>query len=202
VKKVLTTPIKSEDLEDLKVGDVVYLTGRLVTCRDVAHRRLIEQGRELPVDLNGGAIFHAGPIVRKKDDGAFEMVSIGPTTSMRMEKFEREFIEQTGVKLIVGKGGMGPETAAGCMEHKAVHAIFPGGCAVLAATLVEEIEGAEWQDLGMPETLWINRVKEFGPLIISIDTKGNNLIQENKAVFNERKKPILEKISKELSFIK
>ncbi|SAK84424.1 fumarase [Caballeronia temeraria] len=202
MKKVLTTPIKSEDLEDLNVGDVVYLTGRLVTCRDVAHRRLIEQGRELPVDLNGGAIFHAGPIVRKNDDGAFEMVSIGPTTSMRMEKFEREFIEQTGVKLIVGKGGMGPETAAGCMEHKAVHAIFPGGCAVLAATLVEEIEGAEWQDLGMPETLWINRVKEFGPLIISIDTKGNNLIQENKAVFNERKKPILEKISKELSFIK
>jgi L(+)-tartrate dehydratase beta subunit len=202
VKKVLTTPIKSEDLEDLKVGDVVYLTGRLVTCRDIAHRRLIEQGRELPVDLNGGAIFHAGPIVRKKEDGNFEMVSIGPTTSMRMEKFEREFIEQTGVKLIVGKGGMGPETAAGCMEHKAVHAIFPGGCAVLAATLVEEIEGAEWQDLGMPETLWINRVKEFGPLIISIDTKGNNLIQDNKAVFNERKKPILEKISKELSFIK
>lgn len=202
MKKVLTTPIKSEDLEDLKVGDVVYLTGRLVTCRDVAHRRLIEQGRELPVDLNGGAIFHAGPIVRKKDDGSFEMVSIGPTTSMRMEKFEREFIEQTGVKLIVGKGGMGPETAAGCMEHKAVHAIFPGGCAVLAATLVEEIEGAEWQDLGMPETLWINRVKEFGPLIISIDTKGNNLIADNKTVFNERKKPILEKISKELSFIK
>ena len=202
MKKVLTTPIKSEDLEDLKVGDVVYLTGRLVTCRDVAHRRLIEQGRELPVDLNGGAIFHAGPIVRKKDDGSFEMVSIGPTTSMRMEKFEREFIEQTGVKLIVGTGGMGPETAAGCMEHKAVHAIFPGGCAVLAATLVEEIEGAEWQDLGMPETLWINRVKEFGPLIISIDTKGNNLIQDNKTVFNERKKPILEKISKELSFIK
>lgn len=202
MKKILTTPIKSEDLEDLKVGDVVYLTGRLVTCRDVAHRRLIEQGRQLPVDLEGGAIFHAGPIVRKKDDGSFEMVSIGPTTSMRMEKFEREFIEQTGVKLIVGKGGMGPETAAGCMEHKAVHAIFPGGCAVLAATLVEEIEGAEWQDLGMPETLWINRVREFGPLIISIDTKGNNLIQQNKAVFNEKKKPILDRISAQLGFIR
>lgn len=201
MKKILTTPIKDEDLEGLNVGDVVYLTGRLVTCRDVAHRRLIEQGRELPVNLEGGAILHAGPIVRKKEEG-FEMVSIGPTTSMRMEKFEREFIKQTGVKLIVGKGGMGPETAAGCQENKAVHAIFPGGCAVLAATQVEEIEGAEWQDLGMPETLWINRVKEFGPLIISIDTKGNNLIQQNKAVFNEKKKPILEKISKQLSFIK
>ncbi|KGF80969.1 fumarate hydrolyase [Massilia sp. JS1662] len=201
MKKVLTTPIRDEDLKDLNVGDVVYLTGRLVTCRDVAHRRLIEQGRELPVNLEGGAILHAGPIVRKKDEG-FEMVSIGPTTSMRMEKFEREFIKQTGVKLIVGKGGMGPETAAGCEEHVAVHAIFPGGCAVLAATQVEAIEGAEWQDLGMPETLWINRVKEFGPLIISIDTKGKNLIQENKATFNERKKPILEKISKQLSFIR
>ncbi|MZY04694.1 L(+)-tartrate dehydratase subunit beta [Acinetobacter pittii] len=202
MKKILTTPIKDEDLLDLKVGDVVYLTGRLVTCRDVAHRRLIEQGRELPVNLEGGAIFHAGPIVRKKGENDFEMVSIGPTTSMRMEKFEREFIKQTGVKLIVGKGGMGPETAAGCQENIAVHAIFPGGCAVLAATLVEEIEGAEWQDLGMPETLWINRVREFGPLIISIDTKGNNLIQQNKVEFQAKKVPILEKISKQLSFIK
>ncbi|HCW5618698.1 TPA: L(+)-tartrate dehydratase subunit beta [Acinetobacter baumannii] len=202
MKKILTTPIKDEDLLDLKVGDVVYLTGRLVTCRDVAHRRLIEQGRELPVNLEGGAIFHAGPIVRKKGENDFEMVSIGPTTSMRMEKFEREFIKQTGVKLIVGKGGMGPETAAGCQENIAVHAIFPGGCAVLAATLVEEIEGAEWQDLGMPETFWINRVREFGPLIISIDTKGNNLIQQNKVEFQAKKAPILEKISKQLSFIK
>ncbi len=202
MKKILTTPIRDEDLENLNVGDVVYLTGRLVTCRDVAHRRLIEQKRELPVNLEGGAIFHAGPIVRKKDDGNFEMVSIGPTTSMRMEKFEREFIKQTGVKLIVGKGGMGPETAAGCQENKAVHAIFPGGCAVLAATQVEEIEGYEWPDLGMPETLWINRVREFGPLIISIDTKGNNLISQNKAGFQEKKKPVLERISKELSFIR
>lgn len=202
MRKTLTTPIKDEDLESLNIGDVVYLTGRLVTCRDVAHRRLIEQGRELPVNLEGGAIFHAGPIVRKKEDGGFEMVSIGPTTSMRMEKFEREFIEQTGVKLIVGKGGMGPETAAACKENKAVHAIFPGGCAVLAATQVEKIEGAEWQDLGMPETLWINRVKELGPLIISINTKGNNLIQQNKVAFNEKKKPILERINKQLSFIK
>ena len=88
MKKILTTPIKDEDLLDLKVGDVVYLTGRLVTCRDVAHRRLIEQGRELPVNL-GGAIFSCWPIVRKKGENDFEMVSIGPTTSMRMEKFER-----------------------------------------------------------------------------------------------------------------
>ena len=201
-KKVLTTPIKDEDLEDLRVGDVVYLTGHIVTCRDVAHRRLIELKRELPVDLKGGAIFHAGPIVRKKADGKFEMVSIGPTTSMRMEKFEREFIRRTGVKLIVGKGGMGPETVAGCQEHKAVHAVFPGGCAVVAAEQVEAIERAEWQDLGMPETLWVNRVREFGPLIISIDTRGNNLFERNRAIYAEKKKPIIEAICREVKFIR
>ena len=201
MKKILTTPIKDEDLESLNVGAVVYLTGTLVTCRDVAHRRLVELGRELPVDLKGGAIFHAGPIVREKSDGSYEMVSIGPTTSMRMEKFEKDFIRKTGVKLVVGKGGMGAETQEGCVENKAVHAIFPGGCAVLAATKVERIEDAQWTDLGMPETLWVNRVKEFGPLIISIDTKGNNLIEQNKKVFNEKKKPILERIHQQVRFI-
>ena len=202
MKKILTTPIKDEDLESLNIGDVVYLSGTLVTCRDVAHRRLIELGRELPVDLKGMAIFHAGPIVVEKDDGSFEMISIGSTTSMRMEKFEKEFIEQTGVKLIVGKGGMGPNTEAGCKEHKAVHAVFPGGCAVLAATQVEEIEDAQWRDLGMPETLWVNRVKEFGPLIISIDTKGKNLFEMNKSFFNEAKLPIIEDINSQIRFIK
>jgi L(+)-tartrate dehydratase beta subunit len=154
------------------------------------------------VDLKGGAIFHAGPIVRQKEDGGYEMVSIGPTTSMRMEKFEKAFIKQTGVKLIVGKGGMGPETQEGFAENKAVHAIFRGGGAVLAATQVEKIEAAEWKDLGMPETLWVNRVREFGPLIISIDTKGKNLIEENKAVSNAKKKPILERINAQIRFIK
>ncbi|KAA9001342.1 L(+)-tartrate dehydratase subunit beta [Affinibrenneria salicis] len=202
MKKILTTPIKDEDLQSLKTGDVVYLTGTLVTCRDVAHRRLIELGRELPVDLQGLAIFHAGPIVVEKNTNEFEMISIGPTTSMRMEKFEKEFIEQTGVKLIVGKGGMGPNTEEGCRRYKAVHAVFPGGCAVLAATCVEKIEDAQWRDLGMPETLWVNRVKEFGPLIISIDTEGNNLFEENKKTYNARKLPIIDEINRQIKFIK
>ena len=201
MKKVLTTPIRNEDIADIKVGDVVYLDGYLITCRDVAHRRLIELGRELPVDLKGLAIFHAGPIVAK-DGEKYNMVSIGPTTSMRMEKFEKEFIEQTGVKLIIGKGGMGPNTEAGCKEQKALHAVFPGGCAVLAATEVEEIERVEWQDLGMPESLWVSRVKNFGPLIISIDTQGNNLFEMNKAKFNEKKEPIIQSIFEQVKFIK
>lgn len=201
MKKILTTPIRNEDIEELTVGDIVYLDGYLITCRDMGHRRLIDLGIKLPVELNGLAILHAGPIVAKDDD-KWRMVSIGPTTSMRMEVHEKEFIKQTGVKLIIGKGGMGPETVEGCATHKAIHAVFPGGCAVLAASEVEEIEKVEWLDLGMPEALWVSRVKNFGPLIISIDTKGNNLFEKNKEAFNKMKVPIVAEISKRVRFIK
>lgn len=202
MKKILTTPLTDADLEDIRIGDVIYLNGHIVTCRDVAHRRLIEYGRELPIDVRGGAIFHAGPIVRKRDDGKYEMVSIGPTTSMRMEKFEKDFIAHTGVKVIVGKGGMGQDTVEACRKHKAIHCVYPAGNAVLAAIQVEEIEKSEWMDLGMPETLWYCRIKEFGPLIVSIDTHGGNLFEENKVKFNKTKEEQIKLISEKVKFIK
>jgi len=201
-KKVLTTPINDEDLKDIKTGDLIYLTGTLVTCRDVAHRRLIEQGVPLPVDLKGNAIFHAGPIVRDNGNENYEIVSVGPTTSMRMEKFEKEFIAETGVKVIVGKGGMGKNTEEGCREHKALHVVFPAGNAVLAATKVERIKEVHWKDLGMPESLWVCEVKEFGPLIVSIDAEGNNVFEQNKVEFNKKKEEQYELISKQVGFIK
>lgn len=204
MKKVLQTPVSAEDLKDIKIGDVIFLSGHIVTCRDVAHRRLIEYGRELPVDLQGGAIFHAGPIVRKIEgaEDRYEMISVGPTTSMRMEKFEYDFIQQTGVKVIVGKGGMGPKTEAGCREFGAIHCVFPAGNAVIAAVTVQEIESQHWMDLGMPETLWVCRVEEFGPLIVSIDTEGNNLFENNKVIFNERKEEALAELNQKVRFIK
>ena len=204
-KKILTTPIAPEDLADIKIGDVIYLSGHIVTCRDMPHRRVVQEGRELPLDIRGGAILHAGPIIRKTNDGgkeAFEMVSVGPTTSMRMEKFEREFIAKTGVRLIVGKGGMGEGTMSGCKEFGAIHCVFPAGCAVVAATQVEQIESADWTELGMPETLWKCRVKEFGPLIVSIDAHGNNLFEQNKVKFNEKKDAALAEILPQVGFIK
>ena len=201
-KKILTTPVSAEDLKGIRMGDIIYLNGSMTTCRDVAHRRLVEGGRSLPVDVRDAAIFHAGPIIRPLGDDRFEMVSVGPTTSMRMEKFEKEFVEQTGVRVIIGKGGMGPGTEYACSQYKAIHCVFPAGNAVVAATEVEEIVDAQWRDLGMPETLWHCRVKEFGPLIVSIDTEGRNLFEENKIVFNERKEKAVEEICRQVGFIK
>ena len=121
---------------------------------------------------------------------------------MRMEKFEYEFVKETGVRVIIGKGGMKENTERACKEFKAIHCVFPAGNAVVAATEVEEIVRAEWRDLGMPETLWHCHVKELGPLIVSIDTEGRNLFEENKVVFHERKEKAIEESCKHVSFIK
>lgn len=201
-KKILTTPVSDADIESLHIGDVFYLTGALITSRDMVHFRHVEEGMDLPVDLSGKAIFHAGPIMvpDDKNRSGFRVVSIGPTTSMRMEKYEREFLKKTGVKIVVGKGDMGSETALGCQESKAVHCVFPGGCAVLAAECVEEVEERHWPELGQPESMWVMRVKEFGPLIVSIDAHGGNLFEKNKVAFNEAKLPIVDEICKKVNY--
>ena len=197
MKKILTTPIKAEDLEDIHAGDIVYLTGTLVTGRDDVHRRVVHEGMTSPYDFNGGAIFHAGPIVKESPEEN-QLIAVGPTSSIRMEADESEFIRMTGVKLLVGKGGMGPKTTEACQKYKTIHCVWVGGCAVSAASCVEKIEDCFWRELGMPECEWVMKVKEFGPLIVSIDTHGENLFVENKAKCAARKEeceaPIIESV--------
>ncbi|MDR2470973.1 MAG: L(+)-tartrate dehydratase subunit beta [Treponema sp.] len=203
-EKRLATPLRREDLADLRTGDTVYLSGILVTGRDDVHLRVAIRGRTSPANLSGGAIFHAGPITRRTPEpapGEWELIAVGPTTSMRMESCQGAFLEKTGARLIVGKGGMGPATAEACRRLGAVHTVFPGGCAVLAAAAVEAVEGVHWLDLGMPEAMWVLRVRDFGPLIVSIDTLGNNLFEDNKRRFEERKEAAMETLRPHLRFM-
>lgn len=199
------TPVTDEDIKKVHIGDVIYLTGDIVTGRDDVHHRVVIGGKEPPVDLKGKAIFHAGPIMKKiSSDGEpdkYKVISVGPTTSMRMEKAQAEFLEKTGVKIIIGKGGMGPKTTKGCVDNCAVHTIFPGGCAVVAAEEVIDCEGVEWLDLGMPEAMWKLKCDKFGPLIVSIDSYGNNLIENNKVEFNEKREKALEDLKGKLSYM-
>ena len=181
MKKILTTPISYDDIKELRIGDIVYLTGYLTTGRDDVQRRVVHEGMTCPYDYRGMAIMHAGPIVKEGEENT--MVSIGPTSSIRMEADEKDFIEKTGVRVIVGKGGMGTKTSEGCKEFGAIHCVFPGGCAVLSASHVNEIETVYWRELGMPEAVWVMKVEEFGPLIVSIDTLGNNMFVENKKYY-------------------
>ena len=124
------------------------------------------------------------------------------TTCRDVAHREYEFVKETGVRVIIGKGGMKENTERACKEFGAIHCVFPAGNAVVAATEVEEIVRAEWRDLGMPETLWNCRVKEFGPLIVSIDANGDNLFEERKVEYNKKKDAATEEICKHVSFIK
>ncbi|MCX8209070.1 MAG: FumA C-terminus/TtdB family hydratase beta subunit [Sulfolobales archaeon] len=193
------TPLREEDVRTLRVGDIIYLSGIIVTARDAAHRRIVEYlraGKPLPVDLKGGAIYHCGPVVVRRGD-AWKVLSAGPTTSTRLELYEPEVIEKTGLRLIVGKGGMGPKTAEACSKYGAIYAVYTGGAAVLAAQAVREVVGVEWLDLGIPEALWILEVENFGPLVVTIDTAGRNYIEEVVKKAEEKLKSLKASLSRQ-----
>jgi len=127
----LKTPISEEDVRKLNVNDTIYITGTMFTARDEAHHRALEfheEGKQLPIDLQGLAVFHCGPIVKKEDD-EWVIVAAGPTTSTRMDLFEDEFIKNFKVRVVIGKGGMGKRTTDAMEEHGAVYGALTGGAA-------------------------------------------------------------------------
>jgi len=174
-----TTPLDDEPRK-LRVGDIVYITGTVITARDAAHRRALEvltRGELLPVDFHGLAVYHMGPVARKKGD-SWEIVSAGPTTSARIETYEADFLEKTGAKLVIGKGGMGAKTAEACRRLGTAYTIYTGGAGALAAKSIRKVKGVEWLDLGSPEALWVLEVEDFGPLTVIIDSEGRNYYDE------------------------
>ena len=172
----LETPISSDETANLRIGDIVYISGTIYTARDSAHKRMVEEGS--PVNIEGAVIFHAGPIIRKTDDN-YEMIAVGPTTSTRMNPYEPQIIEM-GAGLIVGKGGMDEATSRALVNNKKAYLSAVGGCAALYVKSVLKINSVHWLDLGVPEAVWELEVKEFGPLIVTMDSKGGNLYEKVK----------------------
>lgn len=166
----MKTPLGEEVLE-LRAGDIVYLSGRIYTARDAAHRKILELSKrgELPFELEGAVIYHCGPVVRKKGK-EWEVVSAGPTTSARMNKYLDEILS-LGVRGIIGKGGM----EVGPFVGRAVYFAFTGGAGSLAAESVKMVVDVYWLDeLGIPEAVWVLEVEDF-PLLVAIDSNGNSL---------------------------
>ncbi|MBS7608400.1 MAG: FumA C-terminus/TtdB family hydratase beta subunit [Candidatus Bathyarchaeia archaeon] len=192
----LKTPISEEEIRKLKVNDVLYITGTIVTARDQAHRRALEylkEGKPLPINLEGLAVFHCGPVVAKEGD-KWVAVAAGPTTSTRMDLFEDEFIKNFKVRVVIGKGGMGKRTTDAMAKYGAVYGAFTGGAAILAAKAIKNVRGVEWLDLGTPEALWIFEVENFGPLTVAIDSHGNNLFLDVAKNVEENRKKIYQKL--------
>jgi len=192
----LKTPISEEQIRKLKVNDVLYVTGTVVTARDQAHRRALEyfkEGKPLPLNLEELAVFHCGPVVAKQGE-KWIAVAAGPTTSTRMDIFEDEFIKNFKVRVVIGKGGMGKKTTDAMQKYGVVYGAFTGGAAVLAARAIKNVRGVEWFDLGVPEAMWIFEVEEFGPLAVAIDSHGNNLFTDVQKTVEESRQKIYQKL--------
>ncbi|MHA1304906.1 MAG: FumA C-terminus/TtdB family hydratase beta subunit [Candidatus Heimdallarchaeaceae archaeon] len=194
----LTTPIPPEKLEEIKVGDIVYISGTIITARDEAHLKALElhkEGKKPPVEFKGNGLFHCGPVMKKNDAGEWTVVAAGPTTSARMEIFQDEFIKAFHPGIIIGKGGMMDRTAKACQEEKCIYGYFTGGAALLAADRIKKVKNVFWlEELGMPECLWVYEVEDFGPLTITIDIHGGNLTEASKKNIKANKEKILQEL--------
>ena len=194
----LKTPVPEEEVRKLRVGDLMYVTGTVVTARDEAHLKALElheKGEAPPVEFKGNGVFHCGPIMQKGDGGEWRVVAAGPTTSARMEIFQDEFIEVYRPAVIIGKGGMGARTAKACQDYGCVYGAFTGGAALLAARGIKRVRDVFWlEELGMPECLWVYDVEDFGPMIVTIDTHGGNLTADVGAKIAERRDRLIEEM--------
>jgi len=171
----LKTPLTDEDVEKLKIGDKVLLTGVIYTGRDAAHKRLddlIQAGKELPVDIRGQVIYYVGPAPAKPGK---PIGSAGPTTSYRMDAFAPKLME-LGLKGMIGKGNRGTEVVEAMQKHKAVYFGATGGAGALLARSIQKAEVVAYEDLG-PEAIQRMEVEDF-PVVVINDTRGNDLYVE------------------------
>jgi L(+)-tartrate dehydratase beta subunit len=176
---VLPMPISEAQARAVRIDDTVTIEGPLFGIRDANQIALFDKGRKTRFDMRGHAAIHTAPNVRKvpaseRNPTGYEPICVGTTTSARMERFTRPLMEQLGVRIIIGKGGLGPASLEAFSELGGVYLAIIGGTAALETTWVEAIEDVDLDDLN-PESLWKFRVRGFGPLLVAMDSHGGSL---------------------------
>jgi fumarate hydratase subunit beta len=199
----LSIPLDAEVIRSLHMGDPVLLTGVMLTGRDTVHKWMVDtfinrtrepQGDDLQVYeaikplLDGGVIYHCGPVVAGLDTGDYRFVAAGPTTSTREEPYQGDVMRHFNIQGVIGKGGMGPKTLAACQEVPGVYFHAVGGAATLIAETVKEVSGVYKLDFGVPEAIWVISVVDF-PAVVTMDAHGSSLHAEieskSKAILSE-----------------
>lgn len=188
---VLSMPIGEREVRALRAGDTVTLEKTLFGIRDATQIHMFDRGRPTRFDLNGHAVIHTAPNVRKvepspEDPAGYAPVCIGTTTSQRMERFSRPLMEQNGVRIIIGKGGLGDESRKAFQEIGGAYLAIVGGAAALETTWIEAIEDVDFEDLN-PECLWRFRIKGFGPILVAMDAHGGSLYDKVRETSQSRR---------------
>ena len=187
------TPLTEANVRQLHVGDSVLLDGVVFGVRDGNLIRVFDQKVAPPCDWRGAALLHTAPNVRKIGPGRYEPVSVGTTTSMRMDRFTEGLLRDYGVRAILGKGGLSQKSAEHMQKYGAVYLSVTGGAAAMETLQIEEIEKVYWEEL-MPECIWQIRFKGLGPMTVGIDTHGGNLQNEVQANAQQKTAELLRKM--------
>jgi L(+)-tartrate dehydratase beta subunit len=195
---VLQMPVAEEAVRALRVNDTVTLEATLYGIRDATLIHMFDRGRRTRLELHGHAVIHTAPNVKKVEASpshptGYAPVCIGTTTSARMERFTRPLMEREGVRIIVGKGGMGPGTLAAFRELGGAYLAIIGGTAALETTWIEAIEDVDLDDLN-PESLWRFRIRGFGPLLVAMDSHGGSLYDAVDAAARARRDKTLARL--------
>lgn len=176
----LQTPLDEALVRSLRIGDQVLLSGRIHTARDAAHKHLASEGTSpatLPagLELQGGVLYHCGPVMVRDDGGSWRVTAAGPTTSAREEPYQGEVLRRYGVRAIIGKGGMGDATRRALAECGAVYLSAVGGAAQVLAASVQRVEDVYFlEEFGSPEAMWSLFVHDF-PAVVTMDSTGESL---------------------------
>jgi L(+)-tartrate dehydratase beta subunit len=191
----LTTPVTEAQVRALRVNDTVTLQRTLFGIRDATQIHLFDRGRATRFDLSGHAVIHTAPNVKKVAASAafpagYQAICIGTTTSDRMERFTRPLMTQNGVRLIIGKGGLREASAEAFKDIGGAYLAIVGGTAALETTWIEQIEDVDMDDLN-PESLWKFRIRNFGPLLVAMDSHGGSLYSVVKDAAQARRAQVL-----------
>jgi L(+)-tartrate dehydratase beta subunit len=194
----LTMPISEAQVRSLRVNDTLTLNGTLFGIRDATQIHMFDRGRKTRFNLSGHAVLHTAPNVRKVERSAahpsgYAPICVGTTTSDRMERFTRPLMQQYGVRLVIGKGGLREESLKAFVELGGAYLAVIGGTAALESTWIEAIEDVDLDDLN-PESLWKFRVQGFGPLLVAMDSHGSSLYSQVKNAAQARRAEALRKL--------
>ncbi len=197
MEREIIGPINEQVMRSLRVGDLLYLTGKVFTARDKTHQLLLklhETNEKIPFDPAAMALFHCGPVARRRKEN-WQILSAGPTSSIRMEDITARFLAAFKTKLIIGKGGMGEKTQQALQEQGAVYVHYTGGAGALAARSFTQVEKVFWlEELGMADAVWIMVAQQFGPLLITMDSVGGSLYEELNRKIAKNKEAIYARI--------
>jgi L(+)-tartrate dehydratase beta subunit len=186
------TPLSDTEVRKLRINDSVTLKGTLYGIRDATQIHMFDRGRKTRFDMAGHAVIHTAPNVRKTEAG-YEPVCVGTTTSDRMERFTRPLMQQYGVRLVIGKGGLREDSLKSFAEMGGAYLAIIGGTAALETTWIEAIEDVDLDDLN-PESLWKFRVNGFGPLLVAMDSHGGSLYAQVKTAAQQKRAEALKRL--------